>query len=295
MAHDGKMKNRTVPLLRDEREERNGTHPDDDRVDRGWIDFRERDAHHRGTDLGVDDLLYLTPNILRIAGRSLIVPARDGVRRRRVAAVAGLPCVERVARLTVEAKQGNASVSSLEESVSQAFNTLTKSSVARNAVIVATNVLLALPALAGEEKGKIFDFNLTLPIIVIEFLGLMVALDNIWFKPVAAVMDKRDEEIRNKLLGVRDNSGEIKKLQEEAEAIIKAARAETTAALNNTKKETAAALEVKLQESKARIEAELGEALANLEEQKEETLKGLDKQVQALSDEIIRKVIPFSI
>ncbi|KAL3687765.1 hypothetical protein R1sor_014074 [Riccia sorocarpa] len=196
---------------------------------------------------------------------------------RRIAAVAGLPCVERVARLTVEAKQGNASVSSLEESVSRAFSTLTKSSVARNAVIVATNVLLAMPALA-EEKGKIFDFNLTLPIIVIEFLTLMVALDNIWFKPVAEVMDKRDEEIRNKLLGVRDNSGEIKKLQEEAEAIIKAARAETTAALNQTKKETAAALEVKLQESKARIEAELAEALENLEEQKEETMRGLDKQ-----------------
>ncbi|KAG6547495.1 hypothetical protein Mapa_010943 [Marchantia paleacea] len=214
---------------------------------------------------------------------------------RRIAAVAGLPCVERVARLAVEAKQGNAPVSSLEDSVSQAFNTLTKSKVARNAAIVATNVLLALPALAGEEKGKIFDFNLTLPIIAIEFLTLMVALDNIWFKPVAAVMDKRDEEIRNKLLGVRDNSGEIKKLQQEAEAIIKAARAETTNALNNTKRETAAALEVKLQESKARIESELAEALANLEEQKEETLKGLDKQVSALSDEIISKVMPFSV
>lgn len=214
---------------------------------------------------------------------------------RRISVAKRLPCVERVARLTVEAKQGSVSVCSLEESVSQAFKSLAKSNVGRYAVTVATSVLLALPALAGEEKGKIFDFNLTLPIIAIEFLTLMVALDNIWFKPVAAVMDKRDEEIRNKLLGVRDNSGEIKKLQEEAEAIIKAARAETTAALNNTKKETAAALDVKLQESKARIEAELAEALANLEEQKEETMKGLDKQVSALSDEIIRKVIPFNV
>lgn len=129
----------------------------------------------------------------------------------------------------------------------------------------------------------------------IEFLLLMVALDNIWFKPVASVMDRRDVEIREKLVGVRDNSGEIKKLQDEAEAIIKAARAETTAALNGMKKETAAALETNLQESKARIETELAASLANLEEQKEETMRGLDKQVQALSDEIISKVIPFQV
>ncbi|KAJ7559803.1 hypothetical protein O6H91_04G102100 [Diphasiastrum complanatum] len=162
----------------------------------------------------------------------------------------------------------------------------------RHAAFVVTTVLAAAPALAEEEKGKIFDFNLTLPIIVAEFLLLMVALDNIWFKPVAKVMDERDEAIRSKLLGVRDNSGDIKKLQEEAEALIKAARAETTAALNQMKKETAAALEVKLQESKARIEEELAQALSNLEEQKKETLRSLDQQVQDLSEQILRKVIP---
>lgn len=36
------------------------------------------------------------------------------------------------------------------------------------------NLLMALPAAA--EPGKIFDFNLTLPIMVTEFLLLMVCL-----------------------------------------------------------------------------------------------------------------------
>jgi F-type H+-transporting ATPase subunit b len=174
---------------------------------------------------------------------------------KRVVSVASMHSVQRVARLAVEARLGAVTIAELEDSVKSAMSSLVDSAAKnvalRNATIVAMNALMVLPALAEEEKGKIFDFNLTLPIIAVQFLLLMVALDNIWFKPVAKVMDARDETIRSKLLGVRDNSGEIKKLQEEAEAIIKAARIETTMALNQTKRETAAALDEKLQESRA--------------------------------------------
>ncbi|KAI5065521.1 hypothetical protein GOP47_0020216 [Adiantum capillus-veneris] len=193
------------------------------------------------------------------------------------------------------------SSSSLQESLQRMATKITQNPTLRNAAFFAMNALWAVPAIAAEvaaeaeEKGKIFDFNLTLPIIAAEFLLLMVTLDNIWFKPVAKVMDDRDEAIRQKLMSVRDNSDEIKKLQEQAEAILKAARAETTAELNKMKRETAAKLDAKLQESRERIEKELAEAIANLEVQKQETLKSLDKEVQDLSEEIIAKVIPFKI
>ncbi|MCO5611073.1 hypothetical protein L7F22_065323 [Adiantum nelumboides] len=193
------------------------------------------------------------------------------------------------------------SSTSIQDTLQRISTKITQNPTLRNAAFFAMNALLAVPAIAAEvageaeEKGKIFDFNLTLPIIVVEFLLLMVTLDNIWFKPVAKVMDDRDEAIRQKLMSVRDNSAEIKKLQEQAEAILKAARAETTAELNKMKRETAASLDAKLQESRDRIENELAEAIANLEVQKEETLKSLDKEVQELSEQIIAKVIPFKI
>lgn len=44
---------------------------------------------------------------------------------------------------------------------------------------VVANILMALPAHA--EAGKIFDFNLTLPIMAGQFLLLMVFLDKTWF------------------------------------------------------------------------------------------------------------------
>eukprot|EP01018_Ginkgo_biloba_P015592 Gb_16254 [translate_table: standard] len=165
----------------------------------------------------------------------------------------------------------------------------------RNGVLVGISSMVAaamavpLPALAEMEKAKLFDFNLTLPIIAGEFLLLMVALDTIWFKPIGKFMDDRDEAIRQKLLSVRDNSEEIKRLQDEAEAILKAARAEVTAALNQMKKEMAVELDQKLRESRQRVEKELALALDNLERQKQETLQSLDKQIESLSEEIVSK------
>jgi len=48
-----------------------------------------------------------------------------------------------------------------------------------------TNLLMVLPASA--EPGKLFDFNLTLPIMAGEFLLLMVFLEKFWFTPVGKV------------------------------------------------------------------------------------------------------------
>ncbi|CAL9133395.1 unnamed protein product [Musa textilis] len=166
----------------------------------------------------------------------------------------------------------------------------------RPAAIAAAAAMVAaspLPALAEQmEKAALFDFNLTLPAIAIEFLLLMVALDKIYFTPLGKFMDERDAAIRGKLSDVKDTSGEVKELEDQAAAVMKAARAEISAALNQMKKESSAELEQKLAEGRNRVEAELAEALQNLERQKEETIKALDSQIAALSDEIVKKVLP---
>lgn len=169
---------------------------------------------------------------------------------------------------------------------------ITKNSLLITAVAAAA-AASPLPALAAEmEKAALFDFNLTLPAIAIEFLLLMVALDKTYFTPLGKFMDERDAAIRAKLADVKDTSGEVKQLEEQAAAVMRAARAEISAALNAMKKETSAELDAKLAEGRKRVEAELAEALANLEKQKEETMKALDSQITALSNEIVKKVLP---
>lgn len=164
-----------------------------------------------------------------------------------------------------------------------------------SAIIAAASLSMAPPSLAVEiEKAQLFDFNLTLPIMMGQFLLLMVALDKIYFSPLGKFMDDRDSEIREKLSSVKDTSAEVKQLEDQAAAIMKAARAEISAALNKMKKETQLELEQKLLAERKKVEAELQEALANLEKQKEETVKALDSQIAVLSDEIVKKVLPVS-
>ncbi|KAK1429631.1 hypothetical protein QVD17_11845 [Tagetes erecta] len=152
-----------------------------------------------------------------------------------------------------------------------------------------------LPSLAEEfEKAQLFDFDLTLPIIAAEFLFLMFTLDKLYYSPLGNFMDKRDAEIKEKLSSVKDTSTEVKQLEEQAAAVMRAARAEISAALNKMKKETAAEVDAKLAEGRKKVEAELQEALLNLEKQKEETIKSLDSQIAALSQEIVNKVLPVN-
>lgn len=155
--------------------------------------------------------------------------------------------------------------------------------------------MAAPPSMAEEiEKASLFDFNLTLPIIMGEILFLMFALDKIYFTPLGKFMDERDAAIREKLNSVKDTSAEVKQLEEQGAAVMKAARAEISAALNKMKKETQEEVEQKLAEGRKKVEAELAEALAKLESQKVETIKALDSQISALSDDIVKKVLPVN-
>ena len=128
---------------------------------------------------------------------------------------------------------------------------------------------------------------------MVQFLLLMVALDKLYYSPLGKFMDERDAAIREKLGSVKDTSEEVKQLEQQGIAIMRAARAEISAALTKMKKETQGEVEQKLAEGRKKVEAELQEALTKLEEQKEETIKALDSQIANLSDQIVKKVLPL--
>ncbi|EFJ41776.1 CF0 ATP synthase subunit II precursor [Volvox carteri f. nagariensis] len=155
---------------------------------------------------------------------------------------------------------------------------------------VVANALLAMPAAA--EAGKIFDFNLTLPVMAGEFLLLMVFLEKAWFTPVGKVLDERDNLIRSKLGAVKDNTGDVDKLVLEAEAILKAARGEVSASINSQKNAKQSELDKAYNEAKAKITAEVDSAIAGLEKESAGMLQTLDAQVDKISAEVLKRVLP---
>ena len=158
------------------------------------------------------------------------------------------------------------------------------------ALTVLSNAVLALGAHA--EAGKIFDFNLTLPVMASQFLLLMVFLEKTWFTPVGDLLDKRDGELRSKLAIVKDNSGAVKSLQDEAEGVLAAARKAAQAQVAEAKATVYAEAAKELAAAKAKVDAELASALASLEAEKDAALKGLDAQVAKLSADILSRVLP---
>eukprot|EP00879_Flechtneria_rotunda_P000116 GHRR01000175.1.p1 GENE.GHRR01000175.1~~GHRR01000175.1.p1 ORF type:complete len:210 (+),score=69.92 GHRR01000175.1:70-699(+) len=163
--------------------------------------------------------------------------------------------------------------------------------IAKPAIATAVaNAIMALPAAA--EAGKLFDFNLTLPVMAGEILILMVFLDKFWFGPVGKVLDERDATLRNQLGNVKGNSSELSKLTAEAEAIIKEARAEVSASVNSQKGAKQAELDKIYADAKARVTRETEAAIAVMEKESEGLLKSLDAQAEKISSEVLKRVLP---
>lgn len=158
------------------------------------------------------------------------------------------------------------------------------------AATAVANALAASPALA--EAGKIFDFNLTLPLMAGQFLLLMVFLDKTWFGPVGRVLDERDTLLREQMAFAKGGGGELEALQQQAEEALRAARADAAAAVAAARSSAAAEQAAKLADVKAAVDRELATALAALASEKEAALKNLDAQVDKLSADILGRVLP---
>ncbi|EIE23794.1 chloroplast ATP synthase subunit II [Coccomyxa subellipsoidea C-169] len=158
------------------------------------------------------------------------------------------------------------------------------------ALAAITNALMALPAHA--VAGKIFDFNLTLPIMVGQFLLLMVFLDKTWFTPVGKVLDERDGYIREQLKKFKGNDDEILSKQQAAEKVLQEARAAAQKQIQEAKAEATAKSEKRLGEVKAKIDKELASALAVLDKEKKAALSDLDSQVDRLAADVLARVLP---
>merc|ERR1712078_525407 len=158
---------------------------------------------------------------------------------------------------------------------------------------VGAQLMLALPALAEEaekEPGKLFDFDFTLPIMAAQFLVLMVFLDKTWFSPVGKVLDDRDENLRNILSGVQDNSGDVQKMEDEATKVVSDARTAAANLIAAEKKAAQDAGDEKLAALKKKLDAQYEAASAALVKEEEDARKALEPEIEKLAKQIVEKV-----
>ncbi|CAL6339917.1 unnamed protein product [Bathycoccus prasinos] len=157
------------------------------------------------------------------------------------------------------------------------------------APVVLTNLVMTMPAHA--EAGKLFDFNLTLPIIAAEFLTLMFILDKTMFGPVGKALDDRDELIRSQLAAVGGNTEEVDKLIAEKDQIIGDARAAVGRDVAALKTEMDAKIAAEAARAKADVDRQIADAMSTIDAERESSKAQVESQGQAIADQIVAKVV----
>jgi F-type H+-transporting ATPase subunit b len=157
------------------------------------------------------------------------------------------------------------------------------------APVVLTNLVMTMPAHA--EAGKLFDFNLTLPIIAAEFLTLMFILDKTMFGPVGKALDDRDELIRSQLAAVGGNTEEVDKLIAEKDQIIGDARAQVGRDVAALKTEMDAKIAAEAARAKADVDRQIADAMRAIDAERESSKAQVESQGQAIADQIVAKVV----
>jgi len=138
--------------------------------------------------------------------------------------------------------------------------------------------------------GGLFDFNATLPLVVIQFLLLMVVLNIIFYSPVLEAITERNEYILNNLTKASEILAEANNLTAEYKQELNNVRKEAQLEITNSQKIHKEILETERNISQKYIDNLLDKSTKYLIDQKNTVLDNLESIVQSLSIEVENKL-----
>lgn len=136
-----------------------------------------------------------------------------------------------------------------------------------------------------------FDFDLTTPLMAVQFLLLTALLNAVFYKPLTKVLDERDALIRNSQTGAKDKLAKVESLTKEYESKIAAARKESQSIVEKAQAEAREIVAQKTAEAQQEAVAKREQATSEIQQQKETALATLEQQVDSLSRQILEKIL----
>ncbi len=144
---------------------------------------------------------------------------------------------------------------------------------------------------AAEEGGGLFDINATLPLMAVQFLVLTAVLNQILFKPLGKILDERDEFIRSGLSGSQEKLAETEALADQYEQELASTRRQAQEVIVSAQNEAQAIADSKVAEAQQEAQVKREQAQAELNQQKQSAMQSLEQQVDALSRQIMGKLL----
>ena len=156
-------------------------------------------------------------------------------------------------------------------------------------------IWLAIETEAAKPEGGLFDFDATLPVMMVQLLVLMLILNAVFYKPLIKILDERKEYIHSNFNEAEKCLAQAAELTTQYETKITDARQNASKLTNTTRSEIQKFVSEKLEEAQKKADSELASATNKLELQKDEALKSLESEVQTLSTKILEKLLGIQI
>ena len=141
---------------------------------------------------------------------------------------------------------------------------------------------------SGEVSGPggLFDLNITLPLVGIQFIVLSVLLNIILYSPLLTIIEERKEYILTNLNKASELLAEANKLTTQYEQELNSVRKEAQLEITNSQKIHKEILEIELNVSQKYVDNLLDTIQKDLFTKKDIALNSLEDIVQSLCSEI---------
>jgi len=144
--------------------------------------------------------------------------------------------------------------------------------------------------IAVEGPGGLFDINATLPLVIIQFLLIMVILNVILYSPLLQVITERNQYILNNLSKASEILADSNKLTTQYEQELNIVQKEAQLEIKNSQKIHQEILEIELDISQKYIDNLLDTITVDLTNKKNLALNNLDSIVEVLCLKIETKL-----
>jgi F-type H+-transporting ATPase subunit b len=153
-------------------------------------------------------------------------------------------------------------------------------------------ILLAVEtAEAAAKEGGLFDFDATLPVMAVQFLILVVVLNAVFYKPLGKVIDDRAEYIRTNLLEAKERLSKAERLAKQYEQELGETRRKSQATIAAAQADAQKIAASKIAEAQQEAQGQREQAAQEIEAQKQAVMQTLEQEVDALSRQILEKLL----
>ncbi|MCM1984078.1 F0F1 ATP synthase subunit B' [Lyngbya confervoides] len=136
-----------------------------------------------------------------------------------------------------------------------------------------------------------FDFDATLPLMAIQFVILTAIMNALFFKPMAKIVEGREGFIRSSKTESKERLEKAQQLTQQYEQELNATRRESQAIIANAQEEAKKISAEQIAVAQQQVQEEVMKVLQELESQKQNAMGQLSADADALSQQILDKLL----